>query len=559
MAVVEPDRLATQLAGLAAMPVARQLAVLVGIAASVALGVSIVLWSQEDDYALLFGNLSDAAASEVVTQLRQAGVPYRLDAASGALEVPVSSLHETRLSLAAAGLPRASSSGYELVAQSSGFGTSNRMEAARLGHALETELARSITAIAGVRAARVHLAMPQPSVFVRERVAPSASVVLSLEPGARVEQRQVSAIAHLVAASVPGLSSDAVKVIDQAGRLVTPLGDLQAGTATLAQLEYSQRLETSLAQRIETLLTPVVGFGRIRAQVAAQLDFSVVESTVEDFQGDPNTVRSETTRTMESESQRRGTGGGVPGAAANAPPAAAGFGGGGGAGDDAVENSTTRDTVRNFELDRVVRTVRAPIGRIERLSVAVIVDDVVGVDEETGELLREALTPERLAELTALVENAVGFDPNRGDRVSIVAAPFRFEEAPEAEPVPLWQQAEVRKLAREAAGVLGVLLLVFGVLRPFMRSLAERGAAGGEVQASVEALPLEGGAQGDLRGSPGADALGDDRLTLSRPGEPLRLSGPEQYSERVARAQGMVQQDPRLAARVVKDWVASDG
>lgn len=546
MALLDPKQLGAQLTGLSELPVARQFGVLVGLAASVALGISIVLWSQEEDYALLFGNLSDAAASEIVAQLRQSGVPHRLDERSGALEVPVDRLHETRLTLAAMGLPREQESGYDLIREPVAFGTSNRMETARLKHAMEAELARSITSIAGVHAARVHLAMPEPSVFVRDRQPPSASVVLTLEPGARVEPKQVSAVAHLVSAAVPGLGPEAVKVIDQAGRLVTPLGDLEDGVTTMAQLEYTHRFEETLVRRVEELLTPVLGFGRVRAQVSASLDFSVVEATVEDYQGDPNVIRSEQTLTEESESQRRGAGG-VPGALANGPPEAAGFGGGR---DDALENSSTQETTRNYEIDRTIRRVRQPVGRLQRLSVAVVVDDVVGVDEETGEAIREPLAPERLAQLTSLVENAVGFDANRGDRVQVVGAPFRFEVAEPPEALPLWQQPEVLSLAREVAGWFGVLFLVFGVLRPFMRSLAPQPEPAA-TEASVEALPLPG--------EEGEDALGSDRLTLSQAPDVLRLSGPEQYQERVSRAQGMVSQDPRLAARVVKDWVAADG
>ncbi|MEE4302081.1 MAG: flagellar basal-body MS-ring/collar protein FliF [Pseudomonadales bacterium] len=547
MAIVDPDRIGAQLTGLSELPVARQLGVLVGIAASVALGVWIVLWSQQDQYALLFGKLSDSAAAEIVDQLRQSGVPYRLDARTGALEVPVDQLHETRLALAASGLPRERASGYELIADPTGFGGSKVMEAARLKHVMETELARSIATIAGVQAARVHLAMPEPSVFVRERRQPSASVVLTLDPGARIDPKQVSAVAHLVGASVPGLTADAVKVIDQGGRLVSPLDDAAGGVGSMAQLDYANRLEETYVRRIEDLLSPMLGYGRIRAQVSAQLDFSVVEATIEDFEGDPNVVVSEQTLTEESESQRRGGGGGVPGALANTPAGPPGAA----AGDDQTESSSVRETTRNFELDRTIRTVRSPVGRLERLSVAVVVDDVVGVDEETGEAIREPLSPERIAELTALVENAVGFDAARGDRVQVVGAPFRFEVAEPVAELPLWRQPEVLELAREAAGVLGVLFLVFGVLRPFMRSLEPRGAAQA-TQASVEALPLDGSSEDD--------ALGADRLTLSGPApEQLRLSGPEQYQERVVRAQGMVTQDPRLAARVVKDWVAADG
>ena len=553
MALLDPTRLQEQLAGIASLPVARQVAVLVGIAASVALAVQIVIWAQGTDYGLLFGNVDDGAAGEILQRLDEIGIPYDIDERSGSIRVPRGRLHEARLKLADAGLPRERSSGYELLQSGGSFGSSNRMEAARLQHALELELSHSIESLEGVASARVHLGLPAPTTFMRASGTPSASVVLTLASTNAVNGRQVHAVAHLVAAAVPGLEATNVEVIDQRGQSVAARDELSSSQASMTQLDYRQRVEENLSRRIEQLLTPIVGVGRVRAEVAAEIDFSLVERTLEDYNPDPQAIRSEQTNIEEPASEEAGNASGAPGVLANQPPPAADFGSPGSANE--TQRSTTRrqENTRNYELDRVVETVKQPVGRIDRLSVAVVIDDLVGTNE-AGEAIRETMSPERIAELTALVEGAIGFDVARGDRVQVMSSPFRFEAPVSATPTPLWEQESVWRLGRELAAALGVLILIFGVLRPFMRSMAEAArTANAMAELPAPALAAEGGNLVD------ETALVEDRLTLSENGtgnqKPMLIN----YEERVAHAKDLVSQDPRIAARVVKDWVGPDG
>jgi len=297
-------------------PNLKPLLLLLGIAAAVAAGVGVVLWTKEPTYSLLYGNLGQQDAAEIVQALQTSGIPYKLDG-NGAITVPAEQVHDARLKLAGQGLPQADG-GFAVMSKDPGFGVSQFMEGARYQHALETELARTIANLQQVEAARVHLALPRQSAFVRDRRPPSASVLLQLKPGRRLAEEQTTAIVNLVASSIPELEASQVTVIDQQGRLLSSPELHDEFAARDKQLEIARDLEERYASRIEELLTPLVGAGRVRAQVVADVELSSTEEAREQYRPDSQIVRSE--QTSEQTSRNGADSQGVPGALTNQPP-----------------------------------------------------------------------------------------------------------------------------------------------------------------------------------------------------------------------------------------------
>jgi len=526
--MADVERTLPALPALDALPApVRQVALLVGLAASVAIGVAVVLWSQSTPMSALYTGLADRDAADIVALLDGAGVEYELDPATGSVLVPADRKYDVRMQLASAGLPRGGGFGIEQMPEHTSFGQTPFMESALYSHAIENELARTIASLQPVEAARVHLALPPRSAFVRQRREPSASVMLRLFPGRRLERGQVEAVVHLVASSVPELDPKNVTVVDQYGTLLTaPDGDAPVGL-TRTQFEYRQALEQRYAQRIVELLEPTVGVGRVRATVSAELDFTVSEETRERF--DPETtLRSE----QVSEESRRGEplAQGVPGALSNQPPQAEAPAGG-----ETTPTSTSRSTIRNYEVGRTVSHTRQAVGAIDRLSIAVLIDHRPGA-EGTGEPLSDA----EIASLTELAKQAVGFDEARGDSISVLNSPFQPQpEIEMPEPPGLLEQPWVLSALRQGLAAVLVLALAFVIVRPIMRALVR-----------PESPPLLAAAAGDIEGpvvpaQPGLPA-----------GQPAALA--LGYDERIAAARSLVGQDPRQVAQVVRNWVAED-
>lgn len=536
MALINSKNLAAQSRGFSGLPVVRQLGLMMGLAASVALGVYVVLWSQTPDYSMLYAGLSDTDAAQVAESLEQTGIPYRIERGSGAITVPGSQIHEARLKLASRGLPRGDGSGFEMFEKSSSFGTSRFMEKARYNRAIEGELARTIAKLQSVESVRVHLAIPKQSVFVRDKSKTRASVVLNLYSGARLDEESITGIVHLVAASVPGLEADHVTVVDQKGRLLTNSGS-SGIAASSSQLAYTRSLESLYVQRIKDILVPILGVDGVRAQVVADVDFTMVETTTESYQPDNKAVRSE--EIMEEKTSRAGVSG-VPGALSNQPPAAGTTAKVKTAAETASPVNSSSHATRNYELDRSVSHSRTAPGEVQRLSVAVVVDYSEQARED-GTLERVPLGEEEMARITALVKDAVGFDAERNDSVNVSNISFKVIE--EMEPVPgapVWQQAWLWDIGKKGLGGLMVLLLVFGVLKPSLRTLASN-------PAGVAALP------------PGTSAaqssLGEDQLSLSSQPAAQPISQEQQF----AMARELVSKNPQQGAKVIKQWVAADG
>lgn len=531
-------------AGLGQNPVVRQLGVMIGIAASVALGIAVVLWSQTPNYTVLFGNLAQKDASEVVAALEQNGIPYKVNSSTGAVMVDSGKVQEARMKLAGQGLPHSDSLGFEILQQETGFGTSRALEAARFHRALEGELARTISTLTNIESARVHLATPKKSVFVRKQNNPTASVVLKLYSGRVLDKGQVAAIVHLVASSVPELDSSKITVVDHKGNLLSGEMDSRQMMLTSSQFEYTKELEKHYKQRVEEILSPILGAERVRAQVSAEVDFTVTEQTSERFNPDLPALRSE--QTNEQLSQLSAVQG-VPGALSNQPPAAGNAPEVAGAGADVGAagsplNSSKRAT-RNYELDKTISHTRLSSNKLRRLSVAVVVDDLI-TQAEDGTTTRIERTPEDINRITRLVKESIGFNAQRGDSVEVINSPFMAPEQPAPLPeLAIWQQPWVWDVAKQAGGVILVLVLILFVLRPTMKKLIEPPV--------VHRLSeTEGATAGGAAGGAGMSLEGDD--------DSMMLPGPEKYENTLEAARQMVQDDPKRVAQVIRSWVTDN-
>jgi flagellar M-ring protein FliF len=545
---------------IARSPAARQALLLVAIAAAVALGVAVVLWSRGPNYGLLYAGLDQKDAAAVTQELQANNTPFQLSADGSSIMAPAAALAGLRLKLASKGLPRGSATSSVMPASDSPFGMSDLAERTRYQQLLESDLSATIGGLQSVRAARVHLAMAKPSAFIRDNREASASVLVTLYPGRQLDPGQVAAIVHLVASSVPGLDARQVSVVDQQGQLLTTDPNSPAAVGD-DRLRMATRIENTYAQRIEELLTPLVGPGRVRAQVYADLDFSRSEKATETYGHDHPALRSEQTS-----SERRGGGtgdGGIPGALSNQPPSlvaqpTAAKPDAGKANPSAAASSATAasgdvssSATRNFELDRTISHVSDPAGRLARLTVAVVLDNKLADQDpaKAGSAAAAAsagvpFTTQELERLTELTKNAVGFDAARGDSVSVVNQPFQRPIAPDALPEPpLWERPGAMDLIKQGLGVLIALLVAFGLLRPLLK--------------------------GVTRGSSNARALPAPKPQISvrvadepEAAEPARLAGAApalDYEQRIGQARRLVGENSRQVAQVVRNWVSEDG
>ena len=529
---------------LQSLQITRRLGLMAMIAVAVAAGLFVFFWSQKPGMVPLYTGLDQKATAEATDLLRAAQIPFELDPATGGITVPEKNLHDARLKLAGSGLTDSGRLGFELMERDPGFGVSQFMENARYQHSLETELSRTINTLRPVRDSRVHLAIPKPSAFTRQRDVASASVVLELRVGQQLERGQIDAIVHMVAASIPDLAAERVTVVDQSGRMLSVSDPNSEAAVNAAQFEQVRRQETSFNQRIRELLEPMTGPGRVNPEVSVDMDFSVIEEARELYNGEPQKIRSE--QTSENSTSTQGPQG-VPGAASNTPPGAAAAAPAAAA---AAPTETSRNATRNYELDRTLQHTRQPAGRIKRVSVAVLLDNVPrpGANGKTTE---QPLSAAELTRVEALVKQAVGFNAERGDTVSVMNAPFVREVTPVEGP-KWWELPQVQDGLRLLLGAIVVLALVFGVLRPALRSItgSPKKALGND---SLEPHSADVQLVDDGEGLP---ALGSDRLNLSGQ-EPLALPV-DSYEERLRMAREAVKTDSKHVAQVVKGWVAND-
>lgn len=541
----------------------RQAGVMLALAVSVALGVAVVLWSQTPNYSLLYSNLGDRELSAVVSGLQQSGVEYKLDAGSGAVLVPSSKVDELRLKMAGLGLPRGGGQGFELLDKDMGFGASHSIEKVRIQRALEGEIARSIVTIQSVRSARVLLAVPKQSVFLRHRKKPSASVVVDMHQGRSLQKGEVAAILHLVSSAVPQLDSTQVTIVNQKGTLLSSRVSNDSMSMTSNQFEFKQGVEDHLIGRVESILLPIVGSGAIRASASADVDFTVTEQTQEQYNPDLPSLRSE--QVTEEQSSLAGALG-VPGALSNQPPA-------GGtapviagneeeAGAASGSMSVNKRAIKNYELDKKISHTKLSTGRLKRVTVAVVIDNKQLVSAE-GVLSSEAYTSEELVKFTGLVKEAIGYNELRGDRVTVTNFKFKQPEIPAVLPeIPLMEQAWVLDAAKQAVGVIFALILIFMVLKPTIKSLLAKPTVamaptmpGTVIGADGMPMLAGGNSAGIAAGQVGAEGA----LALESDEELMKLEAPKSYEQRLEMAQKIAGEDPKRVAQVMKTWIQDNG
>ena len=535
--LVEPAGFAARMA---AMPTRSKLSFALGVAALAGVVLAMTLWSSKGDFKVLYANLSDKDGGAVIAQLSQMNVPYRMSEGGAAILVPSGQVHDLRLKLATAGLPKGSVSGYELM-DSARFGQTQFQERLTAQRGLEGELTRSITSMAAVENARVHLALPNQNGFFREQQKPSASVLLTLHPGRTLERAQIAGIVHLVSSSVPELDPKAVSVLDQTGTLLTANADSSPSAGLDAQqLQYVNQVETGLSKRIFGLLEPIVGRDNLRATVAADIDFSQTEATSEEFKPNQGAQAQISIRSQQVSEQNGSTGAmpsGVPGAASNQPPVGATAPltgasqplqtaqGGGAAG-----SSGRRDATTNYEVDKTVRVTRNATGNIKRLNAAVVVNNR-SVTDAKGKTTSVPLTSDEIEKLNVLVRESIGFNKDRGDSVKVINAPFKVDPITTVE-VPLWKQPEtidlLRSLAVPSGLALVAMLVFFGLLRPALK-------------AALAAQPAA---------APGAGltAVVDDLQELPALPAPKRI-------EHLDTARALAKENPAAVAGIVRGWV----
>ncbi|WP_122596441.1 flagellar basal-body MS-ring/collar protein FliF [Pseudomonas viridiflava] len=566
------------LENLSEMTMLRQVGLMVGLAASVAIGFAVVLWSQQPDYRPLYGSLAGMDSKQIMDTLTAANINYTVEPNSGALLVKADDVQRARIQLAQAGVVQNDANiGFEILDKDQGLGTSQFMEATRYRRGLEGELARTISALNNVKGARVHLAIPKSSVFVRDDRKPSASVLVELYAGRSLEPGQVMAIINLVATSVPELTKSQITVVDQKGTLLSDQAENSELTMAGKQFDYSRRMEGMLTQRVQNILQPILGSDRYKAEVSAVVDFSAVESTAESFNPDQPALRSEQSvnkqRSSSSGSQ------GVPGVLSNQPPGPATApqtaGGAGAAaaaiapgqplldanGQQIMDPATGQpalapypadkrvQSTKNFELDRSISHTKQQQGRLTRLSVAVVVDDMVKTNAANGEVTRAPWSAADLARFTRLVQDAVGFDASRGDSVSVINVPFSSERAEVLPEASFYSQPWFWDIVKQAVGVIFILILVFGVLRPVLNNIT-----------TGKSRELAGfGGDAELGGMGGLDGeLSNDRVSLGGPQSILLPSPTEGYDAQLNAIKSLVAEDPGRVAQVVKEWINTD-
>ncbi len=534
---------------LAALPLRSKLSAAIGVAALAGVVLAMTLFSSKGDFKVLYANLSDKDGGAVIAQLSQMNVAYRMSDGGAAILVPAAQVHDLRLKLATAGLPKGSVSGYELM-DSARFGQTQFQERLTFQRGLEGELTRSITSLAAVSNARVHLALPNQNGFFREQQKPSASVLLGLHPGRTLDRAQVAGIVHLVSSSVPELDPKYVSVLDQSGALLTSGGDkAQSAGLDAEQLRYVNQIEAGYAKRIADLLEPIVGRDNLRATVAAEVDFSQSEATSEEFK--PNQGAQALIAIRSQQTSEQGAGGaaagatpsGVPGAASNQPPVAAtapltgasqplqtAQGGLPNGGTNGTANSAgRREATTNYEIDKTVRITRNASGNVKRLNAAVVVNNR-SVTDAKGKTTQVPLSEPEMEKLTALVRESIGFKQDRGDSVKVINAPFKVDVVPQIE-LPLWKQPELLDMLRAAAVPAGLalvaLLVFFGLVRPTLK-------------VALAAPPPVPGS--------GLTTVVDDVQELPALPAPQR-------AEHLEGARALAKENPAAVAGIVRGWV----
>lgn len=544
---------------------ARQLGLMLALAVSVALGLVVMLWAQSPSYDVLFPGVAEKDATEIIEALDKLGVEYKVDPGTGSVMVPSENTRELKLKLASQGLPRTTSLGYELLDKDNGFGASKNVELMRFQRALEGEIALTIQTIQNVKSAKVLLALPVQSVFVRERKKPSASVVVELYQGRTLDKEQIESIVHLVASSVPLMEAGQVTVVDHKGRLLNSKDTGEDISLTSKQFDYKKNIEEHLRERIENILTPLLGAEGMRAQISADVDFTVTEKTQEMFNPDLPALRSEQTQEDNSNLSKVQ---GVPGALSNQPPptgVAPEVASGQEKQTNAESGSNSKSATRNYELDKTITHTRLATGALRRLSVAVVVDDKHVVIE--GNTAQQPYSQEELNQMRDLVKQAVGYDSSRGDQVTVTNVAFKAPEALEDMAEPFWEKPWFLDILKLVLAAAVVMLLILKVLRPAFATLIGKDEKEEQLKAlekaQMDAEAIGGVVRFDENGKPVAVRVDEETgevLGITAGAEDLLLlEAPQSYEKRLEYVQKLIDEDPKLVAQVIKTWLKDDG
>ena len=544
----------------------QKIMLMVAIAAVIAIIVASNSWLKQSDYRILFSNISERDGGTIIAALEQLNIPYRFSDSGGAILIPSAKVNETRLRLATQGLPKSGGVGFELM-ENQKFGISQFAEQVNYQRGLEGELSRTIQSIAAVQAARVHLAIPKPTVFVREELKPSASVLLNLYPGRQLDPSQIAGIQNLVAASVPNLSVSSVTLIDQSGAMLSQLKSklMEAGLDP-TQIKYVQEIEASVIKRITDILQPIVGQDNVRVQIAADVDFAQNEQTAETHR--PNTtppdisIRSQ--QTTESASATPSAQG-IPGALTNQPPVPAtapltqpavpGAGPAQAPGQPPLPGqlnaagvqapiasvaqpiNTRKDSTVNYEVDKTIRHTKQSLGTIKRLSAAVVVNH-----RKDAKGIAKPLSDAELKQINDLAKEAMGFSRERGDTVSVANAPFTAVEKNGLE-VPLWKDPEYIALFKELLKYAGIALIIaflmFKIIVPLTRAMLP--------PPPVEETPPLGS---------GLDVVAGEEEEEQ---EELPPTAAEELARKLEAARELAKADPQAVANIIKDWMGANG
>lgn len=525
----------------------------VAAAAAISIVIALMFWAKEPDYRVLYSNISEEDGGAVVTQLKQMQVPYRFAEHDGSIEIPSEQIYEVRLKLAQQGLPKGGSVGFELLDQEK-FGISQFNEQVNFQRALEGELSRTIETLGPVRSARVHLAMPKPSLFLQDRKEPSASVTLNLINGRTLDSGQVSAITFMISSAVPGLSADRVTIVDQSGHMMSQSG---AQATQTTQLQYVRKMESDYQRRIQAILAPIVGTQNVRTQVTAQVDFTQHEQTAEQYQPNsrPENMAIRSRQSSNNEQGGKNAVGGVPGALSNQPPAPVstpiedpaaqqanrqGGANGNNAAPAAAPAPTLTpynkqsDETTNYEVDKTLTHIKRNTGVLERLSVAVVVNYKQGKDGKPV-----ALNKAQLDQINALVKEVMGFSDKRGDTLNVVNTIFIDQE--EEAPVPLWKQPEFIKLMLSGARYLFVALIAWILWRKAVQPFWIR-----HQEMLIQRLEMEK----EVR-----QAELDEQVRKRQSAETAKAQQRVETEQQAQHLREMADQEPQVIALVIRQWL----
>ncbi|MCB5188009.1 flagellar M-ring protein FliF [Methylobacillus caricis] len=554
-------------------PLGNKLLLVLGIAAVIAVMTVFWLWSQKPEYRVLFSSYSDKDGGAIVAALEQMNIPYKIADGGSAILVPATNVHDVRLKLASQGLPKGGNIGFELL-ENQKFGVSQFVEQVNFQRGLEGELERTIQSIGAVQAARIHLAMPKATVFTRDQQKPTASVMLNLHPGRALDQRQVSAIVHLVASSVPDLPVSNVTVVDQNGSLLSDNGkDKGLGSLDATQIKYVDDLQQNIVKRVESIIAPLVGAKNVHAEASAEIDFSTVEQAAESYKPNqtPDSASVRSTQTSEAQTLPGQGSGGVPGALTNQPPvpATAPITTPAPAADapttttnaNVVTTTTTtppgttvttpimnseKNMMTNYELDKTVRYQQQPMGGIKRLTVAVVVNHKQVIDAK-GKVTSRPLTEDEKKEISDLAKQAMGFNADRGDSLSVVNSSFMPDMTEAFPEIPLWKDPENIEMAKEwlkmGIGLLVLFLLYRKLMKPMLRKLAPPPEETAELAKSDEE---------------DQDAIVSLSNTEAEAGVDARSPAERGYKKNLETARQIAKENPKVVASIVTNWVNSN-